>query len=432
MQCENVQSSLGVQEIITEEYQKILNMSRSAEREYYKADALLKGEMIDRLVAECEEAVEGKRRAESALEEQGKERGAEEELGAEVKRQAGAIRELEKAIEKARKEASKKDSEIAQRKESAEEKERELGEKEKELEALKSALEGRAAEIAGLHGQVALLGKRIEERDSELEERKRELEKSAKAISENARLIGEKDLRLEAISREAKERERAICELERARRQEAGADRASAEDVCRLKEENAKMRMEGEINKMRIEEKEKTIEILQIAISKLDGVMGRQGLPCAPTPSKHVELESPPASGLRRGAASKKDRPKKEVRGPIMDFKAGKMKYKMEDPEGPKEVQKRGRKEAGKAAPPATASSSPSPSPSPREKENTLAKEKSKGKGKDKDMGAKEVPKKDFSSLFGKAQSKSAVFMGKPEASSFFANLSFSDYDLDG
>lgn len=353
-----------------------------------------------------------------------------------------------------------------------------LQKKEDEAQVLARAKEEAAQQASSLKIEVLEREKEIERIKQCMEKKEKEAQQLQEKITQGNR----------AVSQEAQKKlERRIEELEE-------EVRKHPLDVQKAREECTQFRIEKEISKAKVEEKDKTIVILQNTISRFEDLLSKQmQFSIEKAYSAHVlpeafnviaeRLQGPRVSPVipeRAGAVQSLPPPsvQREVDGPLhIQEEIPKIKQKLpngvvREPVQPKkesghEHRKTKTERSENAEQGAMdseevlglfdarrrSSKKRSGAPAPRQIDSSstvTAPKKESGRGKRKgqvmdfnqEMAKKpaasqnhgqalvETKKKDFSTLFGKNKEK-AVFSARPEASSFFANLSFSDYEVD-
>ncbi|KAI5184361.1 hypothetical protein NEHOM01_0106 [Nematocida homosporus] len=242
-------------------------------------------------------------------------------------------------------------------------------------------------------------------------------------------------------------------------------------------EELAQIRIENEISKAKVEEKDKTIAILQGTIQRLEDLLAKQ-MQCV---SERSPISYPPPEFFSQLLLAKENRPEPDRptlpgprpslnQPPAQHAPIAQVRSPLLSPQATTTTPSLGKSTANPLTSSTPANSGPTqPRAAAKKSSTTSAPEKKrpdstglpaqKKKGPIMDFkkelskrSAKKSPsrtvtpaqstpespkdepateKKDFSKLFSKPQSK-GIFSGKPEASSFFANLSFSDYEPEG
>ncbi|KAH9386176.1 uncharacterized protein NEMAJ01_1072 [Nematocida major] len=265
------------------------------------------------------------------------------------------------------------------------------------------------------------LSAEVEKTQSELAKKRKEIEEKELEISQL-----EKTLKEVRKTREAKEEETYEKERDLKRKIQDLEEKIKVFPECSssAREEISQLKIESEISKAKVEEKNKTIEILQGTILRLESLFAKQmeyAMVSAPKPGfsppparPSEEKPEAPVEDHRAHAENKTVNTFEEPAPKPALEKKPKQPAQREKKEAP--VRKRGKREVVDIK-------------KEMSKQN-LARETKKIQEALSDSEEDRKEKKDFSTLFGKKKTKN-VFTGRPEASSFFANLSFSDYEPD-
>jgi len=533
-----------------EKYAALLMRSSYQERRYHEISEKINSEIVGLLLNEHKELEEERdalvlQRAELGASEQETEKLSHDiqEKSAMIKEKEKEIKEIEKqkkeieaSLQKAQERIKKQEELEATAQEEAQRQRAEAEEAKKREKELQSALEKQAEELKEKEGK---LKKAVENKNLDQEKErllKKEIEEKTKSVEERGRQVEEKEKEIEAlqsslaeIKKKRSQEEEEVYARERGLKRKISeleeAIKTRPEGSEKIKEDLHVVTVEREISRAQVEEKERTIAILQNAIQRMEGlltkqmelsieksyqnregrdagsILGRAGgtLPRSEEKDRRAEIE---ALNISEARASPKDMKKAQHDGgdtPSSDREEkediGQLQVRKQQEEKPAVRNSRNRTENRNGAaqargksdkkeespqlrPPAISEERPTVRAGRRKqnllrpdivksnasieeeekrapkasktakntkdkkaqghavdfkkemeksKENREKPKKRKSEEKDEEK-EKEKEKKDFSTLFGKTKSK-GVFSNRPEASSFFANLSFSDYE---
>lgn len=463
------------------EYKVLLRNTTEQERRYAEIDKKINNEIIRLLIQEYTSVEKEKQELKEEIEKLEQEKEAREIAEEEVKAKTKETEQKEKALKEAHKTKKEAEAQLADLQKVIEElraaTEQESGEKAKKIKEVEDLQAKEKDLINELKKKEKVIASKEKELKEEIEKKNKEIERAralSKEIAEvqkelvsREKKIGEKEndislletaLREGRQMRDKKEEETYEKERDLKRKISELEDKIKTTPECTsaISEEVNRLKIESEISKAKVEEKNKTIEILQGTIARLETLFTRQmeyTIKAMPRHTEDYSLEN-------KGQNTNKHMTEPVRPIPVVKETKLKQKPKLEETSLEKkplletileeDLEKDLITQPKENKIPAKEKSSTKPPAKQPQKRNTVKrkgevidfkKELSKQtqareikKSKEKDLSDSssdtQKEKKDFGSLFGKKKGKS-VFTGRPEASSFFANLSFSDYEPD-
>lgn len=438
------------------EYAILFNRTVYEERRYNEIEQKINNEIIALLLREYALVAEEKDNQEKEYKNLVSSKEEVDALTEALEERTQIIAEKEKEIKELVKQKKDLETQIKKIQKNAEEQKKEIEEKEKYIQSKEDALK---VQLTKKEEELVQKKKELEQeieimkgQAAEIEQLKNLLQSRTSALEEKQVCIAEKETRIEtleaALVEEKKRKER---EEEQVYKKERDLKRKIEEledklakhpsNAPVLVEEIAKIRMESEVSKAKVEEKDRTITILQSSIQRLEDLLNKhlqmaENRAAAPSQEMISQLIIAAQKDKQQKDKQQKDKENKLIPAAITTTAAREQIFTPIQSivtHTDKKIEEI-KPETQKKSPRATATRRKAKGEKmdfAKEISKTAATKKRKEEEKITLPSPVEEKKKDFSTLFSKSKRKE-VFAPQTESSSFFAELSFSEYESEG